>query len=125
MDLTPAIPPERQVIETYGEGRFRISGMAHAGSVLVLPRRTLPWIVGDFSGATMESLDPLFSSGEAIEILLFGCGRNPTAIPAGLRAGLRGRGIVAEPMDTGAACRTYNVLLAEERRVAAALIAVT
>jgi uncharacterized protein len=57
-----------------------------------------------------------------VSILLLGCGKRMGSVPLALREGLRARGVVVEPMDTGAACRTYNVLLSEERRVAAALI---
>ena len=125
MELTPADPSERQVIESYGGGRFRVSGRAYEGSILVLPHRTLSWPVADFTALTPESLDPLFETGEsAVEVLLIGCGPKMALVPEALRAALRARGIAADAMDTGAACRTYNVLLAEDRRVAAALIAV-
>ena len=59
---------------------------------------------------------------DRIELLLLGCGRRMAPPPSGLRQALRQAGIVLEVMDTGAACRTYNVLLSEERRVAAALL---
>jgi uncharacterized protein len=124
MDVTPLIPADRQVIQAYGDGRFRISGVAHEGSVLVLPDRVLAWPVADFAALTLESLAPLFAAGAAIELLLIGCGPKQLLLPSAMRSGLRARGIVPEAMDTGAACRTYNLLLAEERRVAAALIAV-
>ncbi len=125
MDLSPDSPREGQLIESYGGGRFRVSGVAYEGSILVLPERTLAWPVPDFGAVTRESLDPLFEAGEhAIEVLLIGCGPQMALIPEALRADLRARGVAADAMDTGAACRTYNVLCAEERRVAAALIAV-
>jgi uncharacterized protein len=71
-------------------------------------------------------LAPIIAAGAAgqIELLLLGCGPRMALIPSTLRAALRAKGIVLEPMDTGAACRTYNVLAAEGRKVAAALIAV-
>jgi uncharacterized protein len=124
MDITPLIPDERQVIQAYGDGRFRISGVAHEGSVLVLPDRTLAWPVAQFAAVTMESLAPLFEAGSAIELLLIGCGPKQVLLPAELRNAIRARDAAVEVMDTGAACRTYNLLLAEERRIAAALIAV-
>ena len=58
-----------------------------------------------------------------IDLLLLGCGARMAMVPAGVRQHLRAAGVVVESMDTGAACRTYNVLMADGRRVAAALIA--
>ena len=59
-----------------------------------------------------------------MEILLVGMGKELRRLPEGLRAALKAAGISADPMSTGAAVRTYNVLLAEDRAVAAAFIAV-
>lgn len=127
MDLTPLIPAGRQIIESYGEGRFRISGTAIEGSVLVFPDRTLPWPVDSGEAITPESLGEVMRAGEAgtVNILLLGCGQRMAMVPSALRERLRAAGVVIEPMDTGAACRTYNVLMAEGRQVAAALIAVS
>jgi uncharacterized protein len=123
MDVTPLIPAGRQVIEGYGAGGFRVSGALYAGSVLVFVDRTELWSVGSLAEATLERFAPVLARGD-IEILLLGCGARMGMVPSALRQGLRAGGIVVDAMDTGAACRTYNVLLAEERRVAAALIAV-
>jgi uncharacterized protein len=126
MDLTPLIPQGRQIVESYGDGRFRVSGALHEHSVLILPDRTLEWPVADIRALTLESLAAIVAAGEsgAVNLLLIGCGLRMTMIPAALRTALRAKGIVIEPMDTGAACRTYNVLAAEGRKVAAAVIAV-
>ena len=124
MELTPIIPAERQLIQAYGDGHFRISGVVHEGSVIVLPERTLAWPAVATVGLTLESLAGVLAAEPRVALLLIGCGRAPVSVAAELRAALRARGIVVEVMDTGAACRTYNVLLAEERRVAAALIAI-
>jgi uncharacterized protein len=124
MEITPLIPEGRQVIDSYGDGRFRISGIPIEGSVLVLPSRTLSWPVVDMAGLTFDSLAPVIDAEPAVEVLLVGCGRRLVPLSPSLKAALRARGIGADPMDTGAACRTYNVLMAEGRRVAAALIAV-
>jgi len=102
--------------------RFRIAGVVHEGSVLVFPDRTLAWDARDFDTITLAALAPVASA--ATGILVIGCGPAFLPAPAGLREGLKAHGLVLEWMDTGAACRTFNVLLAEDRPCAAALIAV-
>ena len=74
-----------------------------------------------FADITAASLAPVIARG-GIQILLLGCGRRMQPVPQAVRQALRQAGIVVDAMDTGAACRTYNVLLAEDRRVAAALL---
>jgi uncharacterized protein len=127
VDLTPLIPGGRQIVESYGEGRFRISGQLYRAAVLVFPERTIVWPVSSAGEANLENLEPILTAGRtgAVDLLFFGQGRHMSLVPADLRQGLRAAGIVVEPMDTGAACRTYNVLMAEGRRVAAALVPVT
>ena len=126
MDLTPLIPQGRQIVESYGDGRFRVSGTLYEHGILVFPERTIAWPVADIAALTLESLAPVgeAAGSGAIDLLLIGCGPRMALIAAPLRAALRAQGIVIEAMDTGAACRTYNVLAAEGRKVAAALIAV-
>ena len=126
MDLTPLVPAGRQIIESYGDLRFRVTGTLHQGSILVLPDRTEIWPVATIDGLTAENLAGVRAAAAsgAVDLLLIGCGLRMTLIPKDLRASLRAAGVVIEAMDTGAACRTYNVLAAEGRRVAAALIAV-
>ena len=124
MDLSPLVPSGRQMIESYGEGRFRVTGTVHAGSVIVFPDRTLAWPVAELAEVTAESLEPILARRDTVEVVLLGCGARLVQIPSGLRQILRSSGLALEPMDTGAACRTYNVLAAEDRRVVAALIAV-
>jgi uncharacterized protein len=114
----------RQIIEGYGEGRFRVSGTVHRGSVLVYPDRTMAWNVSDMAELTRESLEPVGRAEPPVEVLLLGCGTSGLPVAAALRDALRADGVVIEAMATGAACRTFNVLMAEGRRVAAALIAV-
>ena len=125
MDVTPLIPAGRQIIESYGDFRFRVSGKLYEGSVLVFLDRTLLWPIRDGTSISLQTLAEIGQAGESgkVQVLLLGCGRRAVKVPADLRAGLRRSGIVIEPMDTGAAARTYNVLAAEGRRVAAALIA--
>jgi uncharacterized protein len=123
MEFIREQPTGRQLIQSYWEGGFRIAGLRHEGSVLVLPQRTLAWPVRGLDEVTLESLGPIRAAEPSVEILLLGCGRRFAMASADLRQALHGEGIALEPMDTSAACRTYNVLVAEERRVAAALIA--
>jgi len=120
MDITPIVPGDRQLVQAYGDGAFRISGRQHTGSVLVFPDQVVPWS-GEINA---DGLAEVLARAASIEILIIGCGPSMTLIPSRLRHTLREAGIVIEPMDTGAGCRTYNVLLTEDRRVAAALVAV-
>jgi len=121
MDLTPIVPSGRQVIERYAPSGFRVSGVIYHGPVLVFPDRTLRWDALSTSGITWESLSPVIEHG-SVQILLLGFGDRIAVVTGTLRTALRAVGITVEPMATGAACRTYNVLLAEDRRVAAALM---
>lgn len=124
IDINPAVPAGRQIIQAYGDRRFKIAGDAIDGSVLVFAERFEPWPVTAPDAVSMDALGAVVAARDEVEILLVGCGPTFAAVPRGLRAALKEHGIVLEWMDTGAACRTFNVLLAEERRVAAALIAV-
>jgi uncharacterized protein len=121
MELIPLHPAGRQLIERYGPSGFRVAGLIWRGSILVFPDRTLAWAATSAAGVTWESLMPVVEHG-AVQILLIGLGRRAETPAGPLRTALRRAGIAVEAMDTGAACRTYNVLLAEDRRVAAALI---
>jgi uncharacterized protein len=124
MDLLPRIPGDRQVINAYGDGGFRITGRRWEQPVLVFPGVTVAWAVSDLAGMDFESLQPVFAADPAVELLLVGCGPSMAFLPKELRAAVRARGVVMEGLDTGAACRTYNLLMGEGRRVAAALIPV-
>ncbi|GAB4236709.1 MAG: Mth938-like domain-containing protein [Kiloniellaceae bacterium] len=124
MDVTPLIPQGRQIIESYGGGGFKVSGAAYSGSILVLPDWTGAWSAAVIGELDIASLEPVLAADPPVEVLLIGCGAAMAFIEPELRAAAKARGVALEPMDTGAACRTYNVLMAEDRRVAAALIAV-
>ena len=121
MDLTPVATAGRQIIERYAASGFRVSGVIYHGPILVFPDLTVAWDAASASDVTSETLAPVIEHG-GVEILLLGLGRSTSAVPAALRTALRTAGVALEAMDTGAACRTYNVLVAEDRRVAAALI---
>ncbi|MGB0572159.1 MAG: Mth938-like domain-containing protein [Alphaproteobacteria bacterium] len=114
-----------QIVERYGAGKFQISGLTYQNSVLVFPERTVDWSVSTFTDIDADALATVLAESEAaseIELLLLGCGPRMELVSQSLRAPLRAAGIVIEPMDTGAAARTFNLLLSEDRRVAAALI---
>ncbi len=122
MDITPPVASDRQLIQGYGDGGFRVSGARHEGPVLILPRQTMAWSVRDIKDLSLDDLAPIREAGDTVGVLLLGCGVNGALINPALRAEVREWGVVIEAMGTGAACRTYNVLLSEDRDVAAALI---
>jgi uncharacterized protein len=118
MDLTPLAPAGRQLIERYSADGFRVSGIVYPGPVLVFIDRTLLW---ENPVISPEGLAPVIEHG-GVELLLIGLGKRGAPVAPALRAALKAHGIGVEAMDTGAACRTYSVLLAEDRLVAAALL---
>ena len=124
LDINPVIPNDRQLIQSYGDGRFRVTGAAFEGSILVFTDETRLWAARTVADISMDALQPVTEAAHAVDILLVGCGPTFVAIPKGLRLALKDAGIALEWMDSGAACRTFNVLVAEERRVAAAILAV-
>jgi uncharacterized protein len=122
MDVTPFIPEDRQVIDSYGPGRFRIANIVYECSVIVFPDRTIEWPVAGIHEISLQSFVPVIAAEPAVDVLLVGCGPQMHRLELELQRELREAGIGAETMDTGAACRTYNALLAEGRHVAAAIV---
>lgn len=116
--------PQQALIDAYGNGGFRFAEMSHRGSLLCLPDGMHAWSVEAPEQLTLESLQPVLDAAAAIDVLLLGLGSDVIALRPGIREALRAQGIIVEAIATGGAVRTYNVLLAEERAVAAALIAV-
>lgn len=116
--------PGRAPIDAYGNGGFRFADMSHRGSILCLPSGIYGWEPVDAGSPTEADFDKVLAEASDIQILLVGSGAELKPLPKALREVFRARGISADPMSTGAAVRTYNVLLAEDRAVAAALIAV-
>jgi uncharacterized protein len=112
-------------IEGFGSGGFRFADMSHRGSIIVLPDGVHVWAAGSPAEITPESLAPVFAEpAGAIELLLIGTGRELLPIRPDVRAALKDAGIGVDPMATAHAIATYNILFAEKRRVAAALLAV-
>ena len=121
LDITPVITAGQQLIQSYGDGRFRIAGESYKGSVLVTRETTASWGVTRAVDITFENLEPILREPE---ILVIGCGTSLSRPPPELRASLGNHNVSLEWMDTGAACRTFNILLIEERNAVAALIAI-
>ena len=122
--LKPAHFPGRAPIDAYGAGGFRFADMSHRGSILCLPSGVYEWAPKDPAKLTFDDFAKLIAESDDFDVLLVGMGPEIRPLPKALREALKSKGVVADPMSTGAAVRTYNVLLAEERRVAAALIVV-
>jgi uncharacterized protein len=104
-----------QPIEGYGPGFFRIGGVAHPAPVLIAPGHVVPW--GGFDDPA-----PLLALAGQVDVVFIGTGPQIAPLPRTLREALEAAGIGAEPMASATACRTYNVLLSEGRRVAVALL---
>ena len=117
--------PGQFPVDAYGEGGFKFGDMSHRGSLLFLPSGVYAWDVASAADMTFASFERLFAEpAGAIEHVLIGTGLELRLLAPALQQRFRAAGIVTEPMATGAAARTYNILLGERRRVAAALIAV-
>ncbi|MBF9051287.1 hypothetical protein GTA62_08345 [Roseobacter sp. HKCCD9010] len=109
---------DRKPIDGYGPGFFRVGGERIEGGAVLLPSGVAPW-------AGYEAAGPLIAAADEIDVLLIGTGAEIAHIPDGLRAELEAAGIGVEVMASPSACRTYNVLLAEGRRIGAALLPIS
>ena len=116
--------PQQVGIDAYGNSGFRFAEMSHRGSLLCLPSGMFAWPATVPAEITLESLVPVLAAAGDIDVLMVGLGHDITGLAPDVRAALREHGIIVEAITTGSAVRTYNVLLAEERAVAAALLAV-
>jgi uncharacterized protein len=116
--------PQPAPIDAYGNGGFRFGGMSHRGSLLCFPDGIWAWPVASLGGLTAAALAPVFARAAALDFFLIGGGRDPFVLPQPLRQRFRDASLSVDAMPTGAAVRTWNVLLAESRRVGAALIAI-
>ncbi|WP_076859877.1 Mth938-like domain-containing protein [Bradyrhizobium mercantei] len=116
--------PRSAPIEAYGKGGFAFADMSHRGSLLCLPDAIWAWPVTRPQDIDEYTLQKVFAAANAIDTLIVGSGTEVWVPPKGLREALRAVRVVLDPMQTGPAIRTYNIMLGERRRVAAALIAV-
>lgn len=117
-----AFYPGRAPIDAYGNGGFRFAGMSHVGSLLVLPSGIGEWLPA--MPLKPEDFARVFAEASSIDYILLGTGTEMLRPPREVREAFAVRSLGIEPMTTGAAVTTYNVLLGEGRRVGAALIAV-
>lgn len=116
--------PGQAPIDAYGNGGFRFAEMSHRGSVVCLPSGIYAWDLTQPEAFDRAAAASILGALEPPSFLLLGTGVRQVFPSLDIRRAFLDAGIGLEPMDTGAACRTYNVLLAEKRPVAAALIAV-
>lgn len=116
--------PRSAPIEAYGNGGFRFDEMSHRGSLLCLPDSMWAWPVTSPQQIDRYSLERVFEKANSIDTLLIGTGNDVWLPPNDLREALRRLHVGIDAMQTGPAIRTYNIMLGERRRVAAALIAV-
>jgi uncharacterized protein len=116
--------PGRHEIDFYGQGGFRFAGMSHKGSILALPSGIVAWPVESAGELSAADLEVALAEVPRIDFLLIGTGLEIVPLSPELRRPFREAGISVDTMQTGAAARTYNILVGEKRRVGAALIAV-
>ena len=116
--------PRQTVINSHGEGGFRFAGMSHRGSLLCLPDGIWAWPVDKAEELTQDTLALVFARVGALDFFILGTGKVLWNMPPALRVRFRDAHVSLDTMTTGAAVRTYNVMLMESRRVGAGLIAV-
>jgi uncharacterized protein len=121
-ETTPGRFPGVAPIDAYGNGGFRFAGMSHRGSILCLPDGIEAWQPTRVDQVTEASLARVLELRSALDFVLLGTGEEHKLPPAAVRAAFAAVGLALDIMSTGAAARTYNVMLGDGRRVAAALI---
>ena len=116
--------PGKHLIDGYGRGGFRFADMSHQGSLLALPSGIYAWPVTKFEDVTTADFDRVMQECDQIDTLLIGSGETMAVLPKPLYWFLKDGKLSIDVMNTGAAARIYNIMKSENRRVAAALIAV-
>lgn len=124
MDVTPLVSKGRQLIESYGDGAFKISGVVYTAPVIVFPESCFSPDYFEADESNFRLLREVFQTSYSPSVLLYGTGNNTNLIPEIEKEFVRQQNCVLDIMNTGAACRTFNVLCAEDRRVAAVLFPV-
>ncbi len=121
--IIPSDDSGGNILEAYGQGRFTISGDIINSSIIIWPEKFQKWRIENFSQLNIKSFDEFLSLDLGIEILLLGCGLQTKFVAGDIRNHIKQAGINFEFMTTAAAARSYNVMITDGRRVAAALIA--
>jgi uncharacterized protein len=116
--------PRQALIDAHGSGGFRFAGMSHRGSLLCLPDGIWAWPVAAPVLLTEDTFSLVFARAADLDFFLLGTGGGPWVVPEGLRLRFRDAHISFDAMTTAPAVRTYNVMLMENRRVGAGLIAI-
>ncbi|WP_299347711.1 MTH938/NDUFAF3 family protein [uncultured Maritalea sp.] len=111
-------------IDAYGNGGFRFQDMSHIGSLLCLPSGMHKWAITNAKQLDELDFTQIFERSDEIDVFLIGTGKDIAFIDESIREKFREHAIILEPMSTGAAVRTYNVLMAEKRAVSAGFIAI-
>lgn len=124
MDITPQLPEGAKILKGYGDGGFVVNEDRIEGNIFIAPEYCELWQLGSAEEITPDDFSFLAKHKDNIDILLIGCGKDHKPLPEAIKRYVKSFDIVAEMMATGAACRTYNVLVSEGRKVAAVLIAV-
>ena len=123
-DIPQGHYPYQAPIDAYGNGGFRFAGMSHRGSILCLPTGMDAWRISEPSEVTLEALAPVLAVADQIDVLFIGLGSDIAGLDPAIRAVFRERQVIVEAVATRSAVTTYNILLAEKRPIAAALLAV-
>ncbi len=116
--------PGRHVIDAYGNGGFRFADMSHRGSILALPSGVHAWAAVTPADFTFAAFAQVMAEADDIDTLLIGAGPEIAFLDESVRARLKQGNMAIDVMSTGSAARIYNIMVAENRRVAAALLAV-
>lgn len=123
-DITPQIPDNYNQLDSYGGGKFKINDKYFENSIIIAPTFLSELEVKEISEVKPESLNLIIENKEKIEFLIIGSGEASDFLSADAEKTLKNEGIIIEYMTTGAAARTYNILLSEGRKFAAILIVV-
>ena len=124
MDITPIMSESAKRIERYGDGAFVVSGEEFKGNIFITPEHVELWTAPVAEDLSDASISQLVEAAKDVDILLYGAGAQMPFVTPTVRAKFKDHDMVLDVIDTGAACRTFNILMNEERRVAALLLAV-